>query len=71
MSANNDHGTATLGHLGGDIAAVADDLRADLDQLLFQAGQRPVLDRFGRRQRAKEVADIVGESVKLRACGGA
>jgi hypothetical protein len=32
-----------LGHLEGNIAAVADDLRADLDQLLLQAGQRPVL----------------------------
>jgi hypothetical protein len=58
-----------LGHLEGDIAAVADDLRADLDQLLFQAGQRPVLDRLGRRQRAQEVADIVGERVKLKPDG--
>ena len=32
-----------LGHLEGDIAAVADDLCADLDQLLFEARQRPVL----------------------------
>src|ERR1700730_9956558 len=30
------------------IAAVADDLRADLDEFLFQARQRSVLDRFGR-----------------------
>jgi hypothetical protein len=30
-----------LGHLEGDIAAVADDLCADLDQLLFEARQRP------------------------------
>ena len=52
-----------------DVAAVADDLRADLDQLLFQAGQRPVLDRLGRRQRAQEVADIVGERVKLETDG--
>ena len=41
-----------LGHLEGDVAAVADDLGADLDQLLLQARQRPVLDRLGRRQRA-------------------
>jgi hypothetical protein len=33
-----------LGHLEDDIAAVAHHLRADLDQLLFEAGQRPVLD---------------------------
>ena len=58
-----------LGHLEGDIAAVADDLRADLDQLLLQAGQRPVLDRLGRRQRAQEVAEIVGERMKLKPHG--
>ena len=58
-----------LGHLEGDIAAVADDLRADLDQLLLQARQRPVLDRLGRRQRAQEVAEIVGERMKLEPHG--
>ena len=58
-----------LGHLEGDIAAVADDLRPDLDQLLLQAGQRPVLDRLGRRQRTKEIAEIVGERVKLETDG--
>ena len=41
-----------LGHLEGDIAAVADDLRADLDQLLLQARQRPILDRLGRGEGA-------------------
>jgi hypothetical protein len=40
---------------------MADDLRAkNLDQLLAQAGQRPVLDRIGQRQRSHEVAQIVG-----------
>jgi transposase len=34
------------------IAPVADDLRADLDQLFLQARQRPILDRLRRRQRA-------------------
>jgi hypothetical protein len=52
-------GNGDLGHLEGDVAAVADDLAADLDQLLLQAGQRPGLDRFGRRQRAQEIAEIV------------
>ena len=52
-------------HLEGNIAAVANDLRADLDQLLPQAGQRPVLDRFGCCEGAQEVAEIVGEGVKL------
>ena len=35
-----------FGHLERDLAAVADDLRADLDQLLAQAGQRPGLCRL-------------------------
>ena len=39
-----------LGHLERDVAAVADDLRTDLDQPLLQARQRPVPDRSGRRQ---------------------
>ena len=43
-------GDGDLGHLERDVAGVADDLRADLDQLLFQRRQRPILDRFGRRQ---------------------
>ena len=55
-----------LDHLEGDVAAVAHDLRADLDQLFLQARQRPVLDRFRRRQRAQEVAEIVGERMKLQ-----
>src|SRR5499427_1131251 len=54
-----------LGHLEGDIAAVAHDLRADLDELPLQARQRPVLDRLRRRQRAKEIAEVVGKRVKL------
>src|ERR1700730_17825628 len=53
-------------HLERDVAAVTDDLRADLDELRFQARQRPVFDRFGRRQRAQEVAEIVGQRVKLK-----
>ena len=51
-------------HLEGNIAAVADDLRADLDQLLPQAGQRPVLDRFGCCEGAQEVAKVVSESMQ-------
>jgi hypothetical protein len=52
-----------LGHLEGNTAAVAHDLRADLDELLLQARQRPILDRLRRRQRAQEIAEIVGERV--------
>src|SRR6266404_2600671 len=58
-------GYGDLGHLEGDIATVVNDLRADLDKLLLQAGQGPVLDWLGRRQRAQEVAEIVGQRVEL------
>jgi transposase InsO family protein len=40
-------GNGDLGHLEGNAAAVTDNLGADLDQLLLQASQRPVLDRLG------------------------
>jgi hypothetical protein len=46
---------------------MAHDLRANLDQLLLEARQRPVFDRLGRRERAEEVAEIVGKRVKLNA----
>ena len=48
---------------------MADDLRADLDQLLFEAGQRPILYRLGRRQRTQKVAEIIGERMKLKPNG--
>jgi hypothetical protein len=44
---------------------VAHHLRADLDQLVLQGRQRPVLDRLRRRQRAQEIAEVVGECMKL------
>jgi hypothetical protein len=46
-----------------------DDLRADLDQLLSEARQRPIYDRLGRRQRAQKVAQIIGEGTDLKANG--
>jgi hypothetical protein len=46
---------------------VADDLRADLDQLLAQAGQRPRLRRLRHRQRPHEVAEVVRRGMKLKA----
>ena len=52
--------TSTSG-LEDNIAAVAHHLRADLDQLVLQTRQRPVLDRLRRRQRAQEIAEVVGE----------
>ena len=54
-----------LGHLEDEIATLADDLRANLDRLLLQARQRLVLDRLGRRQRAQEIDEIVGERMEL------
>jgi hypothetical protein len=65
MSVKRFLGIATFGHLERDIAAVTDDLRADLHQPFLQARQRPILDRFGRRQRAQEIAEIIGERMKL------
>jgi hypothetical protein len=72
ISLNIWRGTATsaiwkVSHLEGHIATVADDFGADLDQLLAQAGQRPWLDRLGHRQRPHEVAEVVGERMKLKA----
>ena len=41
MSANICHGTAISASCKRDVLAVTDDLRADLDQFLAQAGQQP------------------------------
>jgi hypothetical protein len=48
---------------------VADEPGADLDQLLLQARHRPIFDRLGRRQRAQEIAEVVGEGMKLKPDG--
>ena len=58
-----------LGHLERDIAPMADDLRADLDELLLQTRQRPIFDRLRRRQSAQEIAEIVGQRMKLETDG--
>jgi hypothetical protein len=44
---------------------VARNLRADLDQLRFQARQRQILDHLRRRQRARKVAEDVGGRMTL------
>ena len=49
-----------LGDLEGDTASMADDLRADLNQLFLQARQRPVLDRLRRRQRPQTTTFSAG-----------
>ena len=45
---------------------MADDLRPDLDQLLPDRRQRPVLHLLWQRQRRHEIGEIVGRGVKLK-----
>jgi hypothetical protein len=56
-----------LGQLADEVAAVLDDPGADLDQLLAQRRQRPLLDLVGQDQRAQEVGEVVGQGVELEA----
>jgi hypothetical protein len=65
ISANICHDTATAA-IWDVIAAMVDDLRADLDQLLAQAGQRPRLRRFGHRSIRMKMALVAGEGVELK-----
>jgi hypothetical protein len=65
MSTNIYRDTATLA-MEGDVAAMADDLRADLDQLLAQTGQRPRVSRPRHRQRPHKVAEVEGQYVPMR-----
>ena len=46
-----------------------DDLGADLDEPLPQAGQRPVRDSLGQCERPHEVGEIVGQRMKLKPDG--
>ena len=56
-----------LGQLESDIATMANDLGADLHQLLSQCRQRPMLHLFGQGQSPHEVGEIVGQGMKLEA----
>ena len=56
-----------LGHLEHDVAAAADDLGADLDQLLPLTRQGPRLRCRGHRQGSHEVAEVVGRRMELKA----
>jgi hypothetical protein len=47
---------------------MADNFRADFDQLLLERRQRAMLDRLGRRQGLHEIAEIIGERVKSFYC---
>ena len=50
-------------------ATRTDNFRADLNELLSQARERPILDRFGRRERPhQEIAEAVNLGMKLMAC---
>ena len=53
------------------VAAQAHDPGADLDQLVAQRGQRPMLDPLRQGQCAQEVGEVVGERVQLEAYGTA
>ena len=50
-----------LRQLERDVATMADNFGPDLDQLLAQSGQRPVLDRLGQCQGAHEIGEIVSQ----------
>jgi hypothetical protein len=47
------------------VAAVTDDPGANLDQLLAQCRERPMLDPLRQGQCAQEVGEVVGQRVKL------
>ena len=54
-----------LRHLERDVATMADNFGPDLDLLLAQSGQRPVLDLLRQGQCTQEVAEIVSERLHL------
>jgi hypothetical protein len=58
-----------LRHLENNVAPMADDLRAVLDQLFLERRQRPLLDRFRRGQDPLEIAEIIGGCVELKTHG--
>jgi len=49
-----------LGHLKDGVSGVPHDLGPDIDQILPEAGRRPLCDRLGQGQRSHEVGEIVG-----------
>lgn len=62
-------GNGDLGHLECDVAPVAYDLAANLDQPVSQCHQRPLLDGLRQRQGAQKVAQIVGQGMQLQPHG--
>ena len=59
-------GHGDFGQLERDVPTVPGHLGPDLHQFLPQRGQRPVLDLFRQGQRPHEVAQIVGQGMKLQ-----
>ena len=59
-----------LGQLEDEVAAVAHGPGADLDQLLAQGHQRPMLDLPRQSQRAQEVGEVVGQREQLELRSG-
>ncbi len=45
---------------------MAHDLGCDLDQLLAQRGQRPVLNLLRQRERPEEVTEVISERMELK-----
>ena len=58
-----------LGHLEDEVAAVGDDLGADLHHLLPQRGQGPLRDLARQSQGAEEIGEVVGQRVELKSDG--
>jgi hypothetical protein len=58
-----------LGQLERDVPAMPDNFSADLDQLLPQRSQRPMLHPLRQGQRPHEVGEIVGQGVELEPDG--
>jgi hypothetical protein len=55
--------------ISANVPGMRDDLGADLHEFFPQARQRPLLDRLGQCQRPHEVAEIVGQRMKLKPDG--
>jgi hypothetical protein len=61
-------GNSHLGKLERHVFRVPRDLRTDLDQLLPQRCQRPVLHVSGQGKPTQEVGEIVRQSEQLQSC---
>ncbi len=58
-----------FGQLERDVPAMVDDLGSDLDQLLPQRGQRPVLHFLRQSQCPHKVGEIIGQDMELKPNG--